>query len=111
MEELTLDADALATLREAVGMSELEQRFEQLLNDFRALVAYAGELHSMVEALAGEPTVEASLKVSGGMGSNLRLERNLSKMPPPALSVRKPAPLTVTETLPPKYASPNTIAH
>lgn len=115
MEELLLDSDSLNALREAIGMAELEQRFELLLQDFQALLLYANEQHTLLERLAGEPTVEASLKVSGGMGSGLRIDRNISKLPPASLATSLKRPnarntIAITE-LPPKHASPNTISH
>ncbi len=84
MNELLLDEDGLNDLREAIG-------FEQLRQDFLVLVKYVHELHGLIEQLAGEPVVEAQLKVAGGMGQKLSIERNISRLDLNALkSVRLP---------------------
>lgn len=85
MRDLVVDDEAIEQMREALGFNELE-------NNFMALLAYCHELHNMVEALAGEPVSEADVKITGGPGKKLTIQRNISKMPSPAqmLALRLP---------------------
>lgn len=87
MRDLVVDDEAIEQMREALGFNELE-------NNFMALLAYCHELHNMVEALAGEPVSEADVKITGGPGKKLTIQRNISKMPSPAqmLALRLPKP-------------------
>lgn len=81
VDDLILDEESLKNLKDGIGMTELERKFDLLLNDFRSIVTYCNEIHNRQEKLIGEPVVEAQMKVTGGMGRPLTLERNISSMP------------------------------
>ena len=101
---LELDADDTEALANALGVTALEQRFELLLNDFRALVAYTNQLHATLEQSIGEPVVSADVQVTGGMGKRLTVQRNVTHMPSLALSstLRRPQVLSVVEATSPR---------
>lgn len=73
MDELVLDAATIKALRDALGMTQLE-------NEFLQLAAYTNQLHSLVEALAGEATVEAQINAASGP-QGLQIQRNIAQLP------------------------------
>lgn len=109
MDELLLDAESVEALREAIGMTELERKYELLLADFRAVVAYMNETHTLVERLAGEEVVSAMVSVSAGAGDRLTINRNISKLPLPSLqnAIKLPKKLPVVAEIVPKVANVN----
>jgi hypothetical protein len=91
-------------LAAALGVTTLEQKYELLLNDFRSLVAYTNQLHAALEKSIGEPVVSADIKVAGGMGQRLTIQRNVTHMPSLAIrnTIRQPRALSVSESVQPR---------
>lgn len=73
MHNLVLDAESIKTLRDALGMTELQ-------NNFDNLCAYVNQLHSLIEKYAGEPMTEATVNAASGP-DGISIERNIANLP------------------------------